>query len=228
VLGSARRDQSTRHGRAEPTHDARSARRLLGLAFILTVALLALGWAVHAGPLPVDTAIAASVMAVYPAALTTAFDLAASLPGVGVVALLLLVAALLQRRTEFAVAVILGLGSEVPTALVKALIDRPRPPGGATVEAFGSAASYPSGHTERAVVFVGLAAIFLFGARHRLSGTVLAVVLVTLVGLARIASGEHWPLDVVGGYLLGSAWLIVAVVVGQAARQRFETSRTGG
>jgi undecaprenyl-diphosphatase len=211
-------DPTAEHPGRRPEGDARGA--WLALAVVLGAVLVILGWMLRAGPLPLDESIAGTVMSAYPAQLTAAFDLAASLPGAVAAALVLLGVALLQYRPAFAVAVIVGVTSEIPTAVVKAVIDRPRPPGGATVEAFGSAASYPSGHTERAVVFAGLAVIFLIATRHRLVATVLAVVFVALVGLARIASGEHWPSDVVGGYLLGSAWLIVAVLVGRVVGDR--------
>ena len=43
--------------------------------------------------------------------------------------------------------------------------------------------------------------------------TLVAALLATIVlmGVARIDSGEHWPSDVLGGYLLGGLWLMVTI-----------------
>jgi membrane-associated phospholipid phosphatase len=43
------------------------------------------------------------------------------------------------------------------------------------------------------------------GARARLAAGLAAGAFLGLVGWARLASGEHWPWDVLGGYLLGAA-----------------------
>jgi membrane-associated phospholipid phosphatase len=131
---------------------------------------------------------------------------------------------LLRGREGPALAFGLGLCGEIPSTLVKLLVDRPRPPASTEVEAFITAASYPSGHTVRAVLIAGLivAAIAWHGRRRlvRILATIAGIAFVVLVGLARIASGQHWPTDVLGGLLLGTAWLTVCVTMGEWLERR--------
>jgi undecaprenyl-diphosphatase len=71
--------------------------------------------------------------------------------------------------------------------------------------------SFPSGHAVQSLVFYGLVAMLALRwpplARWR--GLVLgaAVTLVASVGYTRVYLGNHWPTDVLGGWLLGWAWL---------------------
>lgn len=83
------------------------------------------------------------------------------------------------------------------------------------------AASFPSSHTVLGITFLGAAALEfrLRLADERLRRIVVGVcqLLVLLIVLARLLSGQHWLTDIIGGVLLGSA-LILAFDV---ALQRF-------
>lgn len=100
-------------------------------------------------------------------------------------------------------------------ALVKIAFALPRPPGGELLDlAGGPSYAYPSGHVARTVVLLGLVAwIALQEVPHLrrpfLAPTIaVAVVLgVVLMAVARIGAGQHWASDVLGGALLGVAWL---------------------
>ncbi|MDI3388355.1 phosphatase PAP2 family protein [Streptomyces sp. B-S-A8] len=94
-------------------------------------------------------------------------------------------------------------------APLKALFDRPGPPG--TGGADGSGGFYPSGHAATAIVAYGAAALlvrpWLRTARLRrglLAGTAL---LVAAVGYGLVRRGYHWPLDVLASWLLGGMLL---------------------
>lgn len=91
---------------------------------------------------------------------------------------------------------------------VKALVDRPRPPASLVhVQHAIASSTFPAGHVLNATAFFGFL-LYLAAARmpHSWRRTTLLVLLAATIagmGLARIYSGEHWPSDVLGGYLLG-------------------------
>ena len=68
--------------------------------------------------------------------------------------------------------------------------------------------SYPSGHaTNAAVVYVLFALLAPPALRPRLLA--LAALLTFLTGLSRILLGVHYPSDVIGGWMLGSAFALL-------------------
>jgi membrane-associated phospholipid phosphatase len=74
--------------------------------------------------------------------------------------------------------------------------------------------SYPSGHAVTAVVFfVGLAVLAWHAPLPRpLAGVIAAVLLICALGIpwSRLALGAHYLTDVIGGLLLGTAFLCAA------------------
>lgn len=59
--------------------------------------------------------------------------------------------------------------------------------------------SFPSGH---AAFFFALATVIMFATRWRTWGAVFFAGAI-LIGLARIIAGIHWPLDILGGAVIG-------------------------
>jgi membrane-associated phospholipid phosphatase len=106
--------------------------------------------------------------------------------------------------------------SEVLIGVVKAAVDRPRPPG-SLIDT--SAAAFPSGHAiASAVTAVGLVLALVPAGRARWRWEVRAVVFTTVMALSRVYLRAHWLSDTVAGGLLGAglalAWpaLLVALV----------------
>ncbi len=105
--------------------------------------------------------------------------------------------------------------SDVIASLMKLVFALPRPPGGEVSSILGETSfAYPSGHVTRTIVLLGLLAwvtVRRVPSARRLPALIgVAVIVVTgsvLMGIARVASGEHWPSDAVGGTLLGISWL---------------------
>lgn len=117
---------------------------------------------------------------------------------------------LVRRQPRLAVFVLVtGLGAAILGPCVKELVSRARP----LVEVPVAAApgdSFPSGHALGSLVSYGvLLLVFLPAVPRRAHRTVClaATALVALVGGTRVALGVHYVSDVLGGWLLGVAWL---------------------
>lgn len=104
------------------------------------------------------------------------------------------------------------LGGLISTA-VKVFVDRPRPELDEPItEAFGK--SFPSGHAMSSTVGYGtLLLAFMPFIPPRWRGRAIAgyVLLVTLIAASRLGLGVHYLSDVIGGIVLGAAWLCVSV-----------------
>jgi membrane-associated phospholipid phosphatase len=125
------------------------------------------------------------------------------------------VAAWLWRRWREPMLVAVAVAGEVAIfLLVTSVVDRKRPPVGHMDEA-PPTSSFPSGHTAAAVVMYGaLAVLASERARSALVKwcfVALAVALPLLVASSRLYRGMHYLTDVLGGFLLGGAWLAVTV-----------------
>lgn len=69
--------------------------------------------------------------------------------------------------------------------------------------------SFPSGHAQNAVVNWGYLA-YRFG---KPALWLVAITAIVGIGLSRIVVGVHFPQDVIGGWLIGLAWLLIFVRV---------------
>jgi undecaprenyl-diphosphatase len=113
------------------------------------------------------------------------------------------------------------LGGGVVDTIVKVTVGRPRPElDEPIVEAFGN--SFPSGHSMQAVVCYGallLVFIPVLGERARKLAITAVVVLALAIGFSRLALGVHFISDVLGGYVLGVAWLASSVAAFEIWRE---------
>lgn len=113
------------------------------------------------------------------------------------------------------------IGGGLVSTVVKLAVGRPRPELDQPItEAFNH--SFPSGHAMQAVVCYGALALVvspMVGATARrriMAGT---VVLAVAIGASRLALGVHYVSDVLGGYVLGAAWLAGSVAVFEIWRE---------
>jgi membrane-associated phospholipid phosphatase len=129
----------------------------------------------------------------------------------GLIPLIALVSALAWRsnRRHALLIPLFMAGTGVLQLVAKWLIDRPRP----NLEPWG----FPSGHVLSLVVLLGLAAYVLAGSqarrRWRILGGALAASTLMMVAASRLYLDMHWISDVLGGFTLGLAYLLAALLV---------------
>lgn len=106
------------------------------------------------------------------------------------------------------------IGGSLLNTAVKISVDRPRPSyKDPAAFLFQEGRSFPSGHAMSSTIAYGALVIVLLPSipRSRKKWAFLGVcVLVLLVGLGRLGLGVHYVSDVIGGYTLGLAWLILS------------------
>lgn len=150
-----------------------------------------------------------------------------ALGGVAVVSLATVIAAvffLLQGKPRSMVYLLIAIGGGILlSTIAKDAFARPRPdlvPHGSIVYT----ASFPSGHSMMAAVTYLTLGVLVSRAlsRRRLKIYVLsiAVLLTVLVGISRVYLGVHWPTDVLAGWIAGTGWAVLCVLVARVLARR--------
>lgn len=136
--------------------------------------------------------------------------------GVALAAVLLLG---LLRHWHGAITLALSLlATQLVVALIKGLVERPRPVQEGMVE-HASNFSFPSGHAATAVAVYAVLALAVAGAMKgmhiswRLAVVFVGLLVVLAVGGSRVLLGVHYPTDVLAGWTLGAGialavWLL--------------------
>src|SRR5215467_13165075 len=128
------------------------------------------------------------------------------------------------RQTIF-LALTVGVGNSID-ALIGDYVRRPRPlPSLVHVDVILKYNSFPSGHCCHAVLFYGVLLYLSFTNPVRtwryhwalIPLQLFALLNILLIGYARVIGGEHWLIDVLGGYLDGAIWLTLFIVLYQWA-----------
>ena len=117
---------------------------------------------------------------------------------------------------------VVGLG-------IKMFVDRTRPPqdllnGGVMLD--NGKFSFPAGHVESLVAIFGFLMYLswqLLPERNWVRWLTLFVYgfMLTFIGISRVYLGEHWPLDVVAGYLFGTFWLWLTIRFYEWGKDRY-------
>ncbi len=137
----------------------------------------------------------------------------------------------LSGRRNLAAFLALAALARVMSVVVKELVDRPRPSDSlVNVVHQLSDPSFPSGHVLGATLFYGFlvycAEVAISERRLRRviqSGLVLVI---GLMGYARVQLGAHWPTDVLGGYALGVLILTTVIWLHHRVDRPDRTERT--
>ncbi len=109
-----------------------------------------------------------------------------------------------------------GLGA-VLGWVFKVLVQRARPGLEYAHVPLPDSYSFPSGHALATFLFFGIVVFLMtLNARSpwvRYGVTVLCIGLAVLVAVSRVYLGVHWFGDIIASWMLGSAWMVVAVAV---------------
>lgn len=152
----------------------------------------------------------------------------------GIIALCVIALLLLLRQVRAALcAALAGFGADLLNVTLNGLVARPRP-NDVQIHAVAHLGlhSFPSGHVTHVIAFYGFLLYFTinFGRAHPawkrwlLPIQVICGYFLLFIGPSRVLEGEHWPSDVLGGYLLGGLVLVAGIALYHAlgvAWQRF-------
>lgn len=111
-------------------------------------------------------------------------------------------------------------GSSLLNTVVKAAVHRLRPVLTHPV-AQEPGSSFPSGHAQAAIVGYAVLLLVFLPIVHgvwRRAATSFAVFMILAIGFSRIALGVHYVSDVLGGYVLGAAWVAATAAAFNAMR----------
>ena len=122
-----------------------------------------------------------------------------------------------RQRLVAALIIVVATGQEIVTEVFKTLVHRPRPE--ITLRLIKEDSySFPSGHVVRATILFGLLTYLIYrsytSAKARIITIIVYFLTVFLVAVSRIYLGVHYPTDVWGSFLLGTA--VLTLIIGAA------------
>lgn len=155
-----------------------------------------------------------------PLFLTEAMEWVTLLGSVEIIALLSLIVMsglLVKKRIrETILFVVVSGGGLILNYLLKLLFQRERPGELNMIDAFGiefalPSYSYPSGHTMRAAILILIVTFLLIRLYSEVISEqvvlIIGATILLLVGMSRVLTGAHFPIDAVGAVLASMAWV---------------------
>lgn len=130
----------------------------------------------------------------------------------------------LRKRWRLGSFYLQAILAEVLTyGLVTRFIERPRPEPVEQLDTFNLLHSFPSGHVAAATAIYGSLALLLAAhfkdIRARVAIWTVAALFPLVVATSRIYRGEHHPIDVIAGALMGVGAICVAIFAARTARR---------
>ena len=200
------------------------------IALLLLFAVIA-GQVLSAGgrPLSIDTAVREAVLSWRSPALSAVL-IPITYLGNSATIIFFCIVPLFFKRTRMRLGVPLTIGAGCSASIqtmIKVTVVRPRPEAASFLIEQGGW-SFPSGHACTGLMFYGLLAFLLLsGACGRpLRGAAAAgLCLAAAIGFSRIYVGVHYPTDVLAGWCLGGALLLLFTLVYESVNSRRSTRR---
>lgn len=113
------------------------------------------------------------------------------------------------------------LASAMTSDVLKSFFARVRPVLVPQLDPISSPA-FPSGHATNAAVVYLLFIMLVPQARHP-AWQLAAAAMILLTGLSRILLNVHWPTDVIGGWMLGTSFALIAAAVISFRREQWQS-----
>jgi undecaprenyl-diphosphatase len=118
-----------------------------------------------------------------------------------------------RKRREGIIIAATAISSQASIEIFKFLYERPRP-APILLQPLASTNSFPSGHTtESTTIFLTVATVIAsleVNDGTKILAYAIAIFAMIAVGFSRVYLGMHWPTDVLGGWVLGTAWALAA------------------
>ncbi len=136
----------------------------------------------------------------------------------GVIAVIAITAGillLLVLRRKYKAALIVGAavgGAAILNLVLKFIFERARPDLWDQL-IMETSYSFPSGHAMISSA-LGIAIIIAFwNTRYRLVTLILSTLYILIIGFSRLYLGVHYPTDILAGWLVTGAWLVIIMVI---------------
>ena len=120
-------------------------------------------------------------------------------------------------------------GGEIVVAIIKNLVQRPRPP---SIDALilEKSFSFPSGHAFIAFSFYGLLSYIVYRTNKKKIWKITAIsagiALIGIIAFSRVYLGVHWPSDVLASLALGAAWISTYSIILEFQKKPSGTKET--
>lgn len=144
--------------------------------------------------------------------LTSVFRVITNLGGAYCLTIIAILCAIFIKNKKIAFAIPINLIlSTILNLVLKNIVERPRPIGYRLIDETGY--SFPSGHSMISAAFYGLIIYFIWknvkNIKLKYISCILFALLILLIGISRIYLGVHYASDVLGGFTISIAYLII-------------------
>ena len=151
--------------------------------------------------------------------LTIIFKIITNLGGAYCLIIIAILCAIFIKNKKIAFAIPINLIlSTILNLGLKNIVERPRPIGYRLIDETGY--SFPSGHSMISAAFYGLIIYFIWknvkNTKLKYISCILLSLLILFIGISRIYLGVHYASDVIGGFTISIAYLIIFTITFKA------------